>query len=429
MTGAELFGKLPEYKGGVKDVILKDGTGLEIETQEGSEKESYITRIKETNRAEFDAYCGELEKCGFKCDFENINDSLVCREYIGADFSVYTYLNIPKAITTIIIDRLSAALSKFSYGDQNPLREDTELMQFGLYYSYGVKDITCDCGMVYAIRLHDNSLVIIDGGEHEQASDEAVEEFITRAREMTRTGEGERIVVSAWFCTHNHDDHMEFFSKLVEYHSDIFDLRRIMFNFPSKSVINYVNPCTDTIKERLARRYPEALYLKPHTGMRFTLSNAEFEVITTNEDLVFDWYDKEANKRLHSHNESTTIIKVSFDGSSILFLGDCEERNGDFMRATYSEISCDFLQAAHHCINEVENIYSFVKAENVLIPECKYIIELELRHNFDVLCKYYDLKKFYLAGDCTRIFRIKGGSTEEIKVYPVAGYKFDGSKW
>ena len=426
-NGADLFNKLPEYKGGEKDIILKDGTGLEIENENGSENESYITRVTQTNRADFDRYCGELEGGGFKCGFENVTESLVCREYIGGEFIVYTYHHIPKGITTIIIDRTSVALSEFSYGDDMPIRDDTELMQFGLYYSYGVKNVTCDCGMMYALRLHDNSLMIIDGGEHEQATDEAVEEFIARAREMTQTPEGEKIVISAWFCTHNHDDHMEFFLKLAEYHSDIFDLRRIMFNFPSKSVITYVNPCTDIMKERLSRHYPKALFLKPHTGMKFNLSNAEIEVITTNEDLVFDPYSEE--KRLHSHNESSTVVRISFDGSSILLLGDCEERNGDFMRATYSELSCTFLQAAHHCINEVENIYSFVKADTVLIPECKYMIELNYRHNFDVLCKYYDIRKFYLAGECTRIFRIKDSKTEDIKVYPIAGYKFDGSEW
>ena len=89
--------------------------------------------------------------------------------------------------------------------------------------------------MLYVLRLRDNSVIIIDGGEIEQATEEACDEFMRRLEDLTNTEKGGKIRVAAWICTHNHDDHMDVFTKLLKREKDILCVERVMFNFPFKN--------------------------------------------------------------------------------------------------------------------------------------------------------------------------------------------------
>ncbi len=428
---AEFFNELPLYQGAnTVQTVFNCGAGLTIEADSGTDEDSYLKCVKNTTSDEFLSYCKELEAVGLILDFSDDNADLLCREYYSEKLQaiVYLYYSFAQKCTRIILDRSSVRLSTFCSSALSQTQDSTALMQFGLYYSTMIKGDTCDCGMFYAIRLHDNSLILVDGGESEQATDIATEEIIRCLRHMTGTSEGEKMIISAWFCTHNHDDHMDVFSKLIKFHSDIFDVQRVMFNIPSKTLLDYTNSCTERMKSRLHEFYPKVMFKKLHTGQKFTLSNAEFEVVATHEDILPDAFDEEDLYR--GMNETTTVLKISFDGQSLLLLGDSEERNGEVIHRNYAKrgLSCTYMQAAHHGINKVENIYSFVKADAVLMPQCRYINERSQKENFAVLCRYNDLSNIFFAGDCTRIFTIKSGKTAT-EYFPVIGYRYDGSEY
>ena len=430
-TERDYFEHLPPYEGGTAaKTVFNCGAGLAVETENGSVEDSFLKCIDGTTADEFLRYCAALEQGGLTLDYADDNADLLCREFYDEKNhqTVYAYYLFVQQRTRIILDRSSCSLSAFCASDLPGKRADTALMQFGLYYNTMDSGTTCDCGMCYALRLRDNSVVLIDGGEYEQATDAAVAELIRCLRHMTGTEDGEKIVIAAWFCSHNHNDHMDMFSKLIRFHHDLFDVRRVMFNFTSKTLLNYDNPCTDRLKMRLKEYYPDALFKKLHTGQKFALSNAQLEVVTAHEDILPDPYDE--SRLYRGMNETTTVLKISFEGQSLLLLGDSETRNGEALRRNYQNrgLSCTYLQAAHHGINQVEGIYSFIKAEAVLMPQCRYINERSQKENFAVLCKYHDPAAVFFAGDCTRIYTITPEETVK-EVFPVVGYHYDGSEY
>ncbi len=430
-AGQELFEHLPAYEGGTAvESVFNCGAGLAVEIDGVTPEDSYLRCIDGTTAEEFLRYCAALEQCGLTLDFAEDNADLLCREYFDEKNGcvIYLYYTAVERRTRIILDRSSCRLPLLKGADVPEQQASTALMQFGLYYNTMERGTTCDCGMCYALRLHDNSLVIIDGGEFEQATDAAIGELIRCLRHMTGTADGEKMVVAAWICTHNHNDHMDVFSKLIRFHSDCFDVRRVMFNFPSPTLMEFDNTAAQRLKTRLQVHYPGVLFRKLHTGQTFSLSNASFEVIATHEDILPDAFDETHLYR--GMNETTTILKISFEGQSILFLGDAETRNGDVIRRNCRArgLSCTYLQAAHHGINKVEEIYSFIKAETVLMPQCRYINERSQKENFAVLCRYYGLENVFFAGDCTRIYTITPAETVK-EVFPVVGYHYDGSDY
>ena len=84
--------------------------------------------------------------------------------------------------------------------------------------------------MNYVFRLRDNSLIIIDGGEFEQATDVAVKDYMSFLHSLTSTNENEKMTVSLYICTHAHNDHCDFMSKIVRFYSDEIEIERIAFN-------------------------------------------------------------------------------------------------------------------------------------------------------------------------------------------------------
>lgn len=106
----------------------------------------------------------------------------------------------------VIEDRASTALPEFSntYEFASPQNtpdsaaaceggESAEIYQYGLYYDprNGHSPTTTNCGMFYIIRLSDNRLVMIDGGDCMQCSVEALEGMYRFLRRITGTAEGE----------------------------------------------------------------------------------------------------------------------------------------------------------------------------------------------------------------------------------------------
>lgn len=109
----------------------------------------------------------------------------------------------------VIEDRASTALPEFSntYEFASPQNtpdsaaaceggESAEIYQYGLYYDprNGHSPTTTNCGMFYIIRLSDNRLVMIDGGDCMQCSVEALEGMYRFLRRITGTAEGRKSI-------------------------------------------------------------------------------------------------------------------------------------------------------------------------------------------------------------------------------------------
>ena len=418
---------IPAYVGGeLNPALFNCGSGMKEDFSGPTGEESFMHVVSKTSEEEFSAYCAVLGAEGFEKVFENRNEAGLYLQFKG-EKNVYAYYVFNENTARIIWDNSGLLVCDFASEAAASVHDDTALMQFGLLYGDMIHRVTCDCGMLYCVRLRDNRVIVVDGGELEQATEPATDEFMARLESLT--GNPEKVVIAAWFCTHPHDDHMDFFCRMLRKFGDRLFVERAMFNFASAGYLGEFNESSRSrIKtmERLKANNPDVKYLKLHTGQKFELAGAEVEVILTHEDML----SRHAPKYYEGMNETSTILKLSFDGKSVIFLGDAHVSNGNAIIGRYPEgsVSCDFLQAAHHCINNVENIYAFIKAEYILIPEGRYLLLKFIYNHYRVICRYCGYDKAIVAGDATQVFRIASGKLLKTEYFPVCGCPWDGSE-
>ena len=418
---------LPAYDGGNRiPTLFHCGSGMASDLNGPTDEECMMQLIRETSEEEFLAYCGKLTAAGFACVWQNDAETGLFREFRGST-GVYAYYIRSERTARIIEDKASTPLPEFDGASEVSVHDDTSMMQFGLFYGDMIHGYTCDCGMMYVFRLRNNEVIVVDGGEREQCTEPATEEFMKRL--LALTDNPEKITVAAWFCTHAHDDHMDFFGRILKKYGDRIDVKRAMFNFPSYLYLGGRNASwqsEERLRTRLKKMYPEMQYVKLHTGQKFRIANAEFEVLLTHEDILGLHED---NHPYEGMNETSTILRIAFDGASVILLGDAHVSNGNVLIGRYSPqgLRCTFLQAAHHCINNVENIYSLIRTDNVLIPECRFIILRSLYSNYRVIEQYCPERNIHVAGDATSVFHISNG-TIRTEYFPVVGCPYDGSE-
>lgn len=406
------------------------GAGLSIEDEvSGGEDDSYMLMLSDTTAKDFRSFLFALAQSGLKESFHREINGNIFSEFSGGKSLIYTYFTAETAVTRIILDNASVSVSEMNYTGEIT-RENSALMQFSLKYGTMIRHLSCDCGMMYTIRLRDNSVIIIDGGEIEQATEEACDEYMRRLEDLTGTEKGEKIRVSAYICTHNHDDHMDFFIKLLKRESDVLDVERVMFNFPSRTLVSYADgpSCTYMLRTRIKEYAPNAKYMKMHTGQSVSFPDLTIDVLTTHEDILPRSTRAREGDTYRSVNETTTVFQITFEDTSVIFLGDAEESNGEALLTLYGKnhLSCRYLQCAHHIINDVRNIYSNIKAEKLLIPQCRFIGRTKHCDNTRYLTSLFGDGNMYYAGDCTFVFYINDGS-ETISCYEQKGYFCDNS--
>ena len=378
-----------------------------------------IQLVKNTTAEAFLNYTDVLESTGLHAINKKTTDIGIFYTFLGNGINLYGYFTNAdnQAVFVASTDKYTASdIEQKNFVDT---RGDSQFMQFGLYYSDMIKGTTADCGMGYLFRLRDNSLIMIDGGELEQCTEVALEEWMKRACEMTGQ---DKLHIALWYCSHAHDDHFDFFVELIKKYGDRITVDSILYNFPDESHIG-LKPYVAEMKNFLRENLSHCKFLRAHTGQELQFANATLDVLLTHEDMFFQ---DEDNDYYAGVNSTSTIIKVTLEGKSFIFLADVQSENGDVLNNKYGfgKLSCDYLQAAHHCINHDENIYSSIKADTILIPACRYITYSRHMSVFEILCKYYDEHKFIMAGDCTQILTLADGEITDRKYYPIKGHAY-----
>lgn len=423
--------RIPAYPDGMKDPVYDTGCDATHDDVGGTtEVNSAMQLIRQTSPEAFRAWCGQMAAAGYPCSFERNTESLMIRGFEGNGKRIWAWYTLCEHTVRIVDDRSSnVSLADFNEGCEQNTLPDVQFSQFGLFYTPEAYErprhwITCDCGMMYMLRLRNNKLILVDGGEAEQATECSVREFMTRIRAMTQTREDEPITVACWICTHPHDDHMDFFIKLVKKYRKVLRVERTLFNFPAfrnQHMDFYVGHMHTVFRDLL----PEMHYIKAHTGMQLHLAGADIEVLFTHEDLVDGAAD---GCYPGSVNGTSMIFNLSFEGRSVLFLGDTTpEAEAVFCPRIGPEgLNCTWVQAAHHAHNKVYRLYEKIHADRLLLPCCRYMVNKNRPEIYAVLRGYFADDKILFAGDHTLVYRISG-STETEETYPVVGCEYDGT--
>lgn len=377
--------------------------------------------VTETDSAAFSAYLRLLAQAGFQTIWENeIEQNRFCQLQKGSRL-IYAAFFGRTDTAHFIDDTVSAPLPALSGGQPLP-REKTEVCQFGLFYDKMVHGVTADCGMLYLIKLPDRSLFLVDAGEYEQATQEAAQEVMRLMRQWTKTAPGEKIRIAAWFCTHAHDDHMDLFGKLVRLYHDELDVQRLLFNFPAFSHYELMPSAYVTLR-RLNQYYPQALYCKPHAGMEITLAGVRFQFLQAHEDAT----GPQGDELIGGFNDTSTVLKITFDGVSLMLLGDINREAEAVLLSHYeSALKADAVQPAHHLINLLERVYPVIGAEIALIPASTVKANPENERYLNLL-RSIPRERMFFASEGTSFWAAEKGRLVLQKTLPVVGGPFDES--
>lgn len=416
------FNSVPAFSAGTLHPLFAScGKGLYP-----TEKDSFMHIFTGVESEGITAYAALLQAQGFENVYKNEIDGNLFYQFRTPEGLFYFSYMRGTGTARFILDRCKTeTAASFGYRTYKDKRGDTVFAQYSLHYDAMIKGTTCDCGMNYVYRLRDNSLVIIDGGEMEQSTDLAIKDYMAFLHELTGTSDGEKMTVALWICTHPHNDHCDFFSKLLRFHADELTVERAAFDFPAPENVRHSLSVAKCI-ERLAEKFPDVSYLKAHAGSRFSIANARIEVLSSAEDAVGTG-DEEL---FPGTNETSLIFRVTADGITTLFLADCAWTNGDVLINNYSDetLSCDIVQAGHHGINNTDELYAKIKAERVLLPQCRMNMDTRFGEVYETLRRGYGEENILFANDRTDIFTCRDGKLERTGREHV-GEAWDGSEW
>ena len=223
-------------------------------------------------------------------------------------------------------------------------------------------------GMAFAIRLSDGRFIVIDGGIW-GSEDTKAREVVRLYNYLAENSENGEIRIAAWIFTHVHVDHVNVAWKFEQMYGKKVTIERYMHNFVEYDYLLSVEN-TDLKKDtydiiyprmtELLSRYDNAIF---HTGQIYNIGNASIEVIYTHEDFY--------PNPLSIVNNSSTIMRITVEGSTILIGGDAEE---DAQQVALENngygLTSDFVQMTHHGYNGLRNFYRYAEGGTFTVALC-----------------------------------------------------------
>ena len=424
--------------GSLAEGFYNSGSGLADDVRKETDEYSRMQLLSDVSEADFTAYVEEMKAAGYTQILDNTlgKNRYAAFEKDGLSYHV-AYMDTNKEIR-VSEDRAGVSLKEFAYDTKGD--KQTVIYQYGLYYDPNnqVTNKTVNCGMLYVIRLSDNSLVLVDGGHLHQSSNEAMEGLVSFLHEITGTEKGETIRIAAWYMTHAHGDHVTGMAKLVKRYHDEIALERVMYNIPSYQVRSAgYDDNTTTTKAMIRQYFPKAKFLKLHAGQKFTLSDVGFEVLFTHEDAVGIDQFAEAAKNggkvqfpLSDYNCTSAILRLNIDGKTVLLLGDTNVEAEAVMKKTFPATvwKSDAVQVAHHCFNYLNSLYPMIAAPVVLMPNSYFGSHTpENLPKLETILKYMENDQIYYEGSGTVGLAVVDGKLTVVYEADLVGGEYDFS--
>ena len=364
---------------------------------------TYMRLIKNASETDFIKICNECERLGYTLFQRNDIEENIHASYRG-DMLIHAYFCPAEKILRVICDPYSVEFER-----EEPKYErrcGSALWQFENDHSY------IDCGMCYILRCADNSFFIIDGGHFLQPNDhKRIYRFLRE-----RTPDGERAVISGWFFSHAHDDHVSQFVDFIREYGSAVDIEKLYYN--DAPIDHRDNMSWGEANKKYIRRFEECARscgiptVKLHTGQRFFVRNLRFDVLCTQEDV---W-----PKSIENFNNTSCALGLEADGTRIIFPGDAADVESDIMTARYTAktLGCDIMQQSHHGHSGTSpGFYQMANARTVMFPitKIKFDEEYPKQEANRVACSIAE--EYFIASDGTVEFPLpyKVGSA---KVYP-----------
>ncbi len=421
------------------------------------------------NATTYQTYCAQLLGAGYRLLCENSIEDSIFKTFVNdaADVTLYVAYNDYKHEAAYVKDDaydvdfqkcirvISAPLDSVTLPDAGLLTPNPT------YHKVADSTITQlpftgkAVGMGYVIRLEDGRFVVIDGGgvntggsEHDQIWN-ALNALYKDAYGADPTT-ASPIVIAAWINTHSHWDHYYAFQQMLKKYgkSGLLRMEYLLGNFPEESAIFAVSGSSlqmgkaTTIPAMQANVTGGFQYVKVHTGQKFYLANATFEILMT--------YEDHNPRRICNSNDTCTIVRFSFANQdsavgqapvTAIFLADAFRFQSRYLCAMYGTyLQSDIVQLAHHGnIGCEKPVYEAIAAKVVLFPNAygafsTYTAGKSSTWNFKV--DYFVVKEqesvqyVFVAEKLCLTFTLKPNGADFENVYDIADGKapilFDG---
>lgn len=364
------FGDMPKYiDGTVSENTYNCGPGMANDKNGTTSEDAKMIVISSTSESSFEKYADKLMCRGFEKQSKTIIENNIHYTMTKDDNIYYIYYTGSKGETRIIEDYASNTLlediSTKAFENGN-----TELYMYSIDYTKGVSTTSLteywqiDCGMMFMIKLADNSLFLIDSGHERQSSKEAMKAQLDFMREITGTSENDKIKIRGWFFSHAHGDHVFGAHQFVSTYHDQLEIDSVLFNFPAYGVVGGYDSGTFKMKDTFNQYFPDVKHASLHTGQNFMMQGVKFETLCTHED----WVGTDGKTTLGSDmNTASTVLKITIDGKTLMLLGDITK--SDQLEKMYtSTLKSDMVQVAHHGYNQLTSLYKAIAAQYAICP-------------------------------------------------------------
>lgn len=232
-------------------------------------------------------------------------------------------------------------------------------------YQIDLDNRRINCGMSYVYHLADGRFFIIDGGYFTYGERERL---YTLLRSLCPEG---KLPIAGWFFSHAHQDHFGCFIEFILKYRHEIEIDALYYTFPSLSLeeaSRWKQSDNATMREfdyTVSMILPDVKHIHPHTGETFSLSTLSFEVLFTHEDIY--------PESVGAFNNTSTILRITCEGQSILFLGDLQTTSCRKLEAMWGDfLKSDIIQVAHHGFNgSTVETYSLATPTVALWPSCQ----------------------------------------------------------
>lgn len=313
--------------------------------------------ITDTNETEFQTYCKKLEEQGYEPAISNENVGNLYGTYVKGDRKIHAYYTACDKTVRII----DGSIKKTGLVKDDVISDkkvnDFSVLQLPLSYE------TKGGGMSYVITLEDGRFVIIDGGNSILKDAMRLYEVLEKSNKRT-----DGIVIAGWFISHEHDDHYGVLEKFLSKYGKKVKVENVYCSTPSESYrYNSLNPTNFMTIDfpQIAERNGSIPITVVHTGQKFKIGNADFEILYTTEDLY--------PERLDFFNDASVIVRVSTEDGNVLFLADAADKTSDVLCRRYgSYLRSDVVQMGHHGWNGATyELYETVQPKLILWPNSR----------------------------------------------------------
>lgn len=427
---------LPAIGSGAIGKVYNIGTGLANDRYADTITDSYMHLVSNITRDDFTAYAHKLESFGFKKVYEaKTEENELWGFRLGAAYAYVHFAPLQNYIRVI--------WDKSSNCDVADVEFEAEQTGTTTFYQYSIDlgDATLvvgdasGWGLFNIIKLADNSLIMMDGGNNPSWPDKALKGLTEFLYDITGVEDKEALHIRLWYYTHPDDDHNGLTKPLCEYlrnHGyDMPKIDAVAFNYPSERANEGYKKYGTAFQmiEYMIANYPDVNCLKLHTGMVLNIGEVKMEILGSVENMV----DKNGKIPAgYDSNDTTTIAKFTIGGKTFLITGDSGNHVDvqDYHLPLYSTkyFRSDVLQISHHGFNILAKLYRFSEAKYIIVPN-SYEGTSEVNHAYFIRLVGED--NLFYAGNYNTAFEITNGemTVKRVPRYDNATGSLDGVKY